>query len=163
MIRCIGSLAVALFAVAAEGTALGAVKLDNYTFDKTLKIALGAGTSFLVKFDQSYAYGEKEDGDKENSDVAEKYGLKKDDFPVYYLFNEANKDGLKYTGGIKADEIAGWLRRNKVKMPAVGTIDELDTIAKAFMKEMTPEKITEAKKLADGDYKNDRKAAMYVK
>lgn len=176
---------VLAFLAVAEGTAAGALKLDNYTFDKVLAMP---EHTVLVKFDQSYAYGEKEDefktlcklaypvpkffigevpvqewGDKENDDLREKFGLKKDDFPVYYLFNEANKDGLKYTGGIKADEIAGWLRRNKVKMPAVGTIEELDTIAKAFMKGMEPAKIAEAKKLADGDFKTDRKAAMYVK
>merc|ERR1719353_296532 len=131
MTRCIGSLAVALFAVAAEGTALGAVKLDNYTFDKTLKIALGAGTSFLVKFDQSYAYGEKEDefkelcklaygvknflvgevpvqeyGDKENSDLADKFGLKKENFPAYFLFSADKKEGLRYSGPAKAADIA---------------------------------------------------------
>ena len=37
---------------------MGALKLDNYTIDKMLAIA---EHSLLVKFDQSYAYGEKED------------------------------------------------------------------------------------------------------
>merc|ERR1712087_542658 len=105
----------------------------------------------MGKFDQSYAYGEKEDeyktlcklahsvqnffiaevpvqeyGDKENDDLRERFGLKKDDFPVYFLFNQANKEGLKYTGSIKADAITSWLRRNQIKMPSVGTIQELD-------------------------------------
>lgn len=178
-------IALALITPVAS-TAGGALKLDNYTMDKIL--ALPDHTT-LVKFDQSYAYGEKEDefktlcklafavpkffigevpvqeyGDKDNDDLRERYKLTKDDFPAFFLFNAANKDGLRYSGGIKADEIAAWLRRNKVSMPAVGTIAELDAIAKQFMQDgMKPEQIQEAKKLAEGDYKTDRKAAMYVK
>merc|ERR1719230_144162 len=122
---------VALTSHTAMGTAQGALKLDNYTLDKVLAIP---GQSVLVKFDKSYAYGEKEDefkslcklaykvpnfligevpvqeyGDKENDDLRERFKLKKDDFPVYFLFNEANKEGLKYEGSIKADEMAVWL------------------------------------------------------
>merc|ERR1711988_668960 len=115
----------------AVGTAQGALKLDNYTLDKVLGIP---DTTVLVKFDKSYAYGEKEDefkvlcrlaysvpnfligevpvqeyGDKENDDLRERFKLKKDDFPVYFLFNEANKEGLKYSAAIKAEDISGWL------------------------------------------------------
>ncbi|CAE8618971.1 unnamed protein product, partial [Polarella glacialis] len=93
-----------------EGTAQGAIKLDNYTFHKVTSIP---GWSFLVKFDQSYAYGEKEDefkllakhaytapnfvlaevpvqeyGDKENDDLREKFSLTKEDFPAYFLFDQ---------------------------------------------------------------------------
>merc|ERR1712176_1267037 len=132
------------------------------------------GHSLLVKFDKSYAYGEKEDefktlcklaypvssfliaevpvqeyGDKENDDLRERFGLKKDDFPVYFLFSAGNKDGTKYSGAIKADAIASWLRRNQVKMPAVGTIQELDDIVKKFFKGgMASEEIAAAKALA---------------
>merc|ERR1712232_1364128 len=122
----------------------GALKLDNYTFDKVLAIP---DHTFLVKFDQSYAYGEKEDefkilcklayavpsfligevpvqeyGDKDNDDLRERFKLSKDNFPAYFLFNAANKDGLKYTGNIIAADVAAWLRTQKVKMPAIGTI-----------------------------------------
>lgn len=164
----------------------GAVKLDNYTLDKALAIA---DHSFLVKFDKSYPYGEKEDefkilckqaysvpkffigevqvqeyGDKENDDLREKYKLNKDDFPIYLFFDTANTEGLKYTGAHKAEDIAAWLRRNQVKMPAVGTIAELDEIARAFLKEGLPEaQIGKAKELAQGQYSTDKKATMYVK
>merc|ERR1712232_909268 len=99
------------------------------------------GHSVLVKFDKSYAYGEKEDefkilcklaytvpnfligevpvqeyGDKDNSDLAERFKLTKDDFPTFFLFNEVHKGGSKYAGSIKAADIAVWLRRNGVKM-----------------------------------------------
>merc|ERR1712113_86921 len=111
------------------------MKLDNYTLDKMLSIPDHA---FLVKFDQSYAYGEKEDefktlcklshtvpafflaeipvqeyGDKENDDLRERFGLKKEDFPAYFLFNNGNKDGVRYSGAIKADAMVSWLRRNQ--------------------------------------------------
>jgi len=167
-------------------TAQGALKLDNYTFDKTIAIP---GHSFLVKFDTSYAYGEKEDefktlcklahtvpsffvgevpvqeyGDKDNDDLRERFELKKEDFPVYFLFNEANSKGLKYTGAVKADEIAVWLRRNQIKMPAIGTIEELDAIAKKFLKEgLAEEHIKAAEALVNSQYSTDRKAGMYVK
>merc|ERR1712217_841801 len=119
-----------------------------------------ADHSFVVKFDNSYAYGEKEDefktlcklvyevpnlmvaevpvqeyGDKENDDLRERFKLTKDDFPAYFLFNEANKEGLRYSGAIKAADMAAWLRRQKVAAPAIGTIAEPDEIAKAFLKD----------------------------
>merc|ERR1711972_1240851 len=138
-----------------QGTALGALKLDNYTFDQVTQIP---GYSFLVKFDQSYAYGEKEDefkllcktaytankflvaevpvqeyGDKENDDLRERFKLKKEDFPVYFLFNEKHPAGLRYAGNVEADAIALWLRKNQIKMPAIGTIAEMDELAKQFL------------------------------
>lgn len=175
-----------MLARCAEGTAQGAIKLDNYTFDKMLAIP---DHSVLVKFDQSYAYGEKEDefktlcklaysvpnfmvgevpvqeyGDKENDDLRERFKLSKDDFPVYYLFNQENSAGLKYTGAIKAEDIAGWLRRNKVKMASIGTIEELDALVKQFLKDgMQEGTLAKAKELAEGQYSTDRKAPMYVK
>lgn len=184
--NCVLLAGFALFATGAEGTALGALKLDNYTFDKVIGLP---DISVLVKFDQSYAYGEKEDefksltklaysvpkffiaeipvqeyGDKENEDVAQRFKLTKSDFPAYVLFDAANKEGLKYTGDIKADALGAWLRKNKIKMPAVGTIAELDEVVKKFMKGgFKDTEIAEAKKLAEGDYKNDKKAAIYVK
>mmetsp|Transcript_70563 Transcript_70563/g.216200 ORF Transcript_70563/g.216200 Transcript_70563/m.216200 type:complete len:243 (-) Transcript_70563:179-907(-) len=178
--------AAVLAAPAAEATALGALKVDNYTFDKVIAIP---DHSFLVKFDESYAYGEKEDafktlaslaygvpqffvaevpvqeyGDKDNADLASRFQVIKDDFPAYYLFNKANKDGLKYTGAVQADDIALWLRRNKVRMPSVGTIAELDELAKKFLKEgFADAHVSEAKALSEGAYSTDKKAAMYFK
>lgn len=170
----------------AEGTASGAIKLDNYTFDKVVGIP---GHSFLVKFDQSYAYGEKEDefkslcklayavpnfliaevpvqeyGDKDNDDLRERFKLVKDDFPAYLLFDEAHKEGVRFSGSVKAEDIVAFLRRNRVKMPSIGTIEELDAIAKQFLKEgFADAHIDAVKKLADDAYKTDRKAGMYVK
>jgi len=185
-IKAVFALASVFLHVQVQATAPGAIKLDNYTFDKVLAIP---DHTFLVKFDQSYAYGEKEDefktlcklaysvprfligeipvqeyGDKDNDDLRERFKLTKDDFPVYYLFNADNKEGLKYTGTITASDLAAWLRTQKVKMPSIGTIAELDEIAKLFVKEgMSEAQLAEAKKMAEGQYSTDKKSAMYVK
>jgi len=179
-------LAVVCCAPAVWGTALGAIKLDNYTFDKMLKVPQ---QTFLVKFDKSYAYGEKEDafktlcklahtvpnfligevpvqeyGDKENDDLRERFGLNKDDFPVYMLFKPGDLHGERYTGEIKADLLATWLRKKAIRMPAIGTIEEMDSLAKKFMKDGLSEKhLNTAKKLAAEDFKTDKKAPLYVK
>jgi len=180
-----GSLVGAASVLVASGAA-GAVKLDNYTFDKVLAIP---GHNFLVKFDKSYPYGELEDefkllcklaygvpqfmpaevpiqeyGDKENEDLRERFGISKDDFPTYYLFNDANKKGLKHSGSKTADHIALWLRKNGVKMPSVGTIDELDALAQQFLKGgLKDETITAAKQLAESQFPTDKKAPTYAK
>jgi len=170
----------------AESTAQGALKLDNYTFDKVLALD---GYSVLAKFDQSYAYGEKEDefkvlcklahgvpkffvaevpvqeyGDKENDDLRERFKLTKDDFPAYFLFSEANKEGLRYSGAVKADAIGSWLRRNQVKLSLLGSIAELDEVVKRFFQSgFADSEIDAAKKLAEGQYSTDKKAGVYVK
>lgn len=175
-----------LVVLLAEGTSVGAIKLDNYTFDKVLGMP---GYDFLIKFDKSYAYGEKEDefkilcklaysvpkllvgevpvqeyGDKENSDLQERFEIKKDDFPVYLLFNEANNAGARYTGRITAADIGVWLRKNRIKMPAIGTIVELDAIAEEFIAKGASDALLDAARaLAEGEHKNDRKAGMYVR
>merc|ERR1712093_301355 len=106
----------------------------------------------------------QEYGDKENDDLREKFSLKKDDFPAYFLFNEANKDGLRYSGNVKADDMAAWLRRQKISMPSIGTIAELDEVAKAFLKDgLADSHIGAAKKIVEDSYKSDRKAQMYLK
>jgi len=187
--RLLGVPSVALSALLlswnVEGVVQGALKLDSLTFDKVLALP---GHTFMVKIDQSYAYGDKEDefktlcklshsvpnflvaevpiqeyGDKENDDLRERFQLTKADFPAYFLFNEANKGGLRYTGAIKADEISAWLRKSQIKLSAIGTIGDLDDLAEQFMKDKSPELILKASQLAESQYSTDRKAGMYIK
>jgi len=167
-----------------EATAQGALKLDNYTFSKVTSLP---GWSFLVKFDQSYAYGEKEDefkllckhahqvphfmmaevpvqefGDKENDDLRDQFKLTKEDFPTYFLINEANPSGQRYTGAVKADLLVRWLRRHQIAIPSLGTIEELDILAQKFMQDPKDAGlVAEAKKFAEEN--SDKKAAVYVK
>merc|ERR1719387_1816987 len=111
---------LAAFAPQVGATAMGAVKLDNYTIDKVLAFP---GITWLVKVDKSYAYGEKEDafkelcklaspvkdlvigeipvqeyGDKENDDLREKLEVKTDDFPVYFIFKGSWESRVKFAG-----------------------------------------------------------------
>jgi len=167
-----------------EATAQGALKLDNYTFSKVTSLP---GWSFLVKFDQSYAYGEKEDefkllckhahqvphfmmaevpvqefGDKENDDLRDQFKLTKEDFPTYFLINEANPSGQRYTGAVKADLLVRWLRRHQIAIPSLGTIEELDILAQKFMQDPKDAGlVAEAQKFAEEN--SDKKAAIYVK
>merc|ERR1719399_1871019 len=90
---------LALLAPALQAKAQGAINLDTYTFDKIVD----GSRDVLVKFDQEYAYGDAEDafkalcktvgplkggtliaevgvqdyGEKENTDVAERFGASK--------------------------------------------------------------------------------------
>jgi len=182
----LAAVALTSFTTSVEASAPGALKLDNYTFDKVLAVP---DHSFFVKFDSSYAYGEKEDafkalcvvaysaknflvaevgvqeyGDKENEDLAERFKLKKDDFPAYFLFNKDNKEGKRYEGAITADDMSAYLRRHKIPVPSIGTIAELDEIAKKFMQDgLADTHIAEAKKIAEETYAGVAKAQMYLK
>eukprot|EP00933_Yihiella_yeosuensis_P040731 TRINITY_DN3509_c1_g1_i1.p1 TRINITY_DN3509_c1_g1~~TRINITY_DN3509_c1_g1_i1.p1 ORF type:complete len:243 (+),score=45.40 TRINITY_DN3509_c1_g1_i1:63-791(+) len=172
-----------------ESTAPGAVKLDNYTIHKVLSIP---GFTFLVKFDQSYAYGFKEDqfrilckhaystpsvligevpiqeyGDRENQDLKDKYlpNVEKANFPVYLLFQKGLEDPEMYAGTDgKAENIVSWMRRKGVAIPSLGTLDLLDSVAKQFIKDkFSEEHVEAAKKLAEKEFKGDRKAPMYLR
>merc|ERR1719473_708732 len=96
---------LAQLALALAYTDRGILKLDNTTFDRIID-----GTkSVFVRFDKEYSYGDEHDawknfaakvgdssadmlvadvgvseyGDKDNSDLAEKFSIKTDDFPQY--------------------------------------------------------------------------------
>merc|ERR1712187_970426 len=51
-----------------------------------------------------------------------------------------------------ADALAVWLRSEGVDMPAIGTIPDLDIIARAFMKEQKESLMSDAKKLIEKKY-----------
>mmetsp|Transcript_105915 Transcript_105915/g.306341 ORF Transcript_105915/g.306341 Transcript_105915/m.306341 type:complete len:244 (+) Transcript_105915:55-786(+) len=180
------ALAFFLGAAQVDAAALGAWRLDNYTFDKTLQIP---DHTFLVKFDKAYPYGEKEDefkvlctlaytvprffiaeipvqeyGDRENDDLRERFKVAHEEFPAYFLFNSQNKQGLRFEGAVKVDELTLWLRQNGIKMSSVGTIAELDEIVQNFLQNgFADEHIAAARGLAESQYAADRKAPMYVK
>lgn len=197
----------------AHASALGAMKLDNYTFDKMLSVP---GLSLMVKIDKSYAYGEKEDafkevaklaypvknfivaevpvsdyGDKENDDLRERFKLKTDDFPAFFLFKagRSSDDGIKFEGfpdptarkpaswdddedgpweppmlsEVTATNLVMWLKKQGIKMPSIGTIAELDEVVHKYMKAPSDALIAEAKKLAETEFPNDKKAPVYIK
>jgi len=114
------AIAAALLPICSHATAMGAVKLDNYTFDKMIATP---GLSTLVKFDKTYAYGEKEDafkeicklayhvkdllvtevpiqeyGDKENEDVALRFNVKSNEYPAFLIFKGSVDAPVKFVG-----------------------------------------------------------------
>jgi len=87
-----------------------------------------------VKFDVPYPYGEKQEefmkvaasvrdipeflvaevgvkdyGEKENSDLAERFGVTKDDFPVLKIFKRG-KGPVSYTGAFEYEAILNFIR-----------------------------------------------------
>lgn len=186
----LGSLArealylLALLGRHAEALSPGCLKLDNYTLDRMLALP---GYSYLLKLDSPYSYGEKEDAfqslcklayhvpkffvsfvpvqefnEKDNDDVRERFGLKKEDFPVHYLFTRGKTEGIRYTGKVQANDMIMWLRTNEINMPSLDTVDELDTLARAFVKDPKPSLRAEAEAVA-AKYSTDPKAPMYLK
>jgi len=194
------------------GSIPGAVKLDNYTLAQFVAIP---GFSVFAKMDKSYAYGDKEDafralcklahhvrdlvvaeipvqeyGEKENDDIREKFGVKVEEFPVFFLFKGSTESAVRFEGfpdpkavkpatwddeedgaweapmksDITTENLALWLRRHGIKMPAIGTIPELDQLAQHFMSAGgKQEDLEEATRLAREDFASDPKAAIYVK
>jgi len=178
----------------AEANSKGSVALDSLTFDKVLS----KFKATLVKFDTAYPYGEKHDefikvaeavtgtpdlliadvgikdyGEKENQDLADRYNIKKDDFPVLMLFLGDNLDKpITFTDkdNFKADNIKSFVTQNsKVRLLLEGCDEELDDIANKFGVEEKKDKLkkllTEAKAKAGKLEKDSEKktAEIYVK
>ena len=150
----------------------------------------------LIKFDVAYPYGEKHDefgkvaeatrgvsdllvgeinvkdyGEKDNSDLAEKYGVKTKDFPVIKLFRKGMPEPLPYTGEIKADEIITWVKASTgIYIGLPGCIEQFDKIAQEFIKGADKAKreylLKQAKELAAKGFdtpKNTEHAKIYLK
>jgi len=137
----------------------GILKLDNTTFDR---IVDGSKTVF-VRFDKEYSYGDEHDawkefaatvgsssanmlvadvgvseyGDKDNSDISDRYSIKSEDFPQYRLWlKDSGSPGAPtiYAGEKKADGFLRFVQEKAgVWIGLPGQVKELDTIAKAFV------------------------------
>lgn len=91
----------------------------------------------IVKFDVAYPYGEKQEefgkvsqsaynvndlliaevgvkdyGDKDNMDLAEKYNVNKDDFPVVKLFVQGKNEPITFNDEFKLENIQKFIRKN---------------------------------------------------
>lgn len=137
----------------------GCVQLDTYSFDKiTSKFEAS-----LIKFDTAYPYGAKHDafeavceaaysspdllvgevqvkdyGEKDNEDLANRYGVTKDDYPTVKLFTKNNepvtfiyKDDKDFT----SDNLKKFIRsKSQVYIGLPGCLEEFDKIATSFIK-----------------------------
>ncbi len=173
----------------------GCTPLDNLTFDKMIR-------SFpysLVKFDTAYPYGDKHEefakvavdgaevadlfvgevgikdyGEKDNEDLGNRYGIKKDDYPAVMLFKRA-KDGsdeveeFQFAGeDFTAANLKNFLRQKTgVYLPLAGCIESLDAVADRMLgadkkdwEKMAKEAEEEAAKVPE---KSRKRAETYVK
>ncbi|XP_054722687.1 endoplasmic reticulum resident protein 29-like, partial [Uloborus diversus] len=149
----------------------------------------------LVKFDITYPYGEKEDeygkvaesarfspdlliaevgvqdyGEKENSDLADKYNVHKDDFPVLKLFIEEKSEPFTFTGNFKADEIKNFIKKHSsVRLVLDKCLPQFDELAEKFMasddKTEWKNILEQSKRLAEdlSDETEKKSADVYVK
>jgi len=155
---CRLALVVAALQLTSAYTDRGIVKLDNTTFDR---IVDGSKTVF-VRFDKEYSYGDEHDawkelaakvgdssadmltadvgvseyGDKDNSDISDRYSINSEDFPQYRLFlkgTPSSGEALKYTGDKKYDGFLRFLQEKaSVWIGLPGQVKELDALAKTF-------------------------------
>jgi len=136
----------------------GIVKLDNTTFDRLID-----GTKpVFVRFDKEYSYGDEHDawkdfaakvgdssanilvcdvgvseyGDKDNSDLSDRYAIKSDDFPQYRLWKKgsmSSADPTKFAGEKKSDAFLRFVQAEAdVWVGLAGQVKELDVLAKTF-------------------------------
>jgi len=134
----------------------GSIELDAWTFNKVV----GGERDVLVKFDKDYAYGDKEDafkevckrigeadasmfvgvvavqeyGDKLNEDLAARFGVKKDNFPVYKLFKKGSTTPVDYKGEVTANALTLFLKSEAgLYLSLPGCLQEFDRLAQSFM------------------------------
>lgn len=135
----------------------GCLSLDEYNFDKIIS----RFKAVLVKFDVAYPYGEKHDtfaklaeeiasnkdivfaqvgvkdyGDKENEELAKKYGISgKDDFPAVLLFVSGQEEPIPFSNDVEfsIDNLRNLIRDNTdIYIGLPGCLEEYDKLAIKF-------------------------------
>eukprot|EP00747_Dinoflagellata_sp_TGD_P191275 gnl/TRDRNA2_/TRDRNA2_54434_c0_seq1.p1 gnl/TRDRNA2_/TRDRNA2_54434_c0~~gnl/TRDRNA2_/TRDRNA2_54434_c0_seq1.p1 ORF type:complete len:310 (-),score=49.06 gnl/TRDRNA2_/TRDRNA2_54434_c0_seq1:70-999(-) len=118
-------------------------------------------------------------GDKRNDDVRERLDLKFDDFPAIYLYSEEHPEGLRY-GGVNhtlrylnvatwgMPEMCLWLRSNGVAINLKGTIQALDDLARAFVKDfqvshLGDQHFQSASQIVSESFAKHEEAPVYVR
>lgn len=135
--------------------AKGCTPLDSWTFDKIVPKFKAA----IIKFDIAYPYGKKQEeytklsaagrgsvdllvaevgvkdyGDMENMDLAERFNVKKDDFPVVKLFLSGHEDPIDFDGDFTDEELKKFIRRHsEVYIGLQGCLEVFDRIADKFI------------------------------
>ncbi|KAG7199999.1 hypothetical protein KM043_014423 [Ampulex compressa] len=136
----------------------GCVSLDSFSFDKVISKFKAA----VVKFDVAFPYGEKHEeygkvaaatkdapdllvaevgvkdfGNKDNSDLAKRYNIKKEDFPAVFLFLHGKTEPLRFVAETDADFNADNIKRfikskSGVYLGLPGCVEKLDRLAEEF-------------------------------
>ena len=160
------------------------------TFDRIID---GSKTVF-ARFDKEYSYGDEHDawkdfaakvgdssadmlvadigvseyGDKDNSDLAERYSIKSDDFPQYRLWLKSKGSATEpegYKGDKKSDAFLRFVQEKAgVWIGLPGQVKELDALAKKFSAGNKDKVLKEAEAAAKKiDAKETDSAKYYVK
>jgi len=183
-------LVAVLFQLTSAYTDRGILKLDNSTFDRIID---GTKTVF-VRFDKEYSYGDEHDawkelagkigdssadmltadvgvseyGDKDNSDISDRYSIKSEDFPQYRLWLKGSGSAatpVSYAGEKKYDGFLRFLQEKAgVWIGLPGQIKVLDGLAKTFASGDKPAVIKEAEAAVKAlDAKDAESGKYYVK
>ena len=169
-------------------TTKGVLPLDSLTFDKVIK----KHKVVLVKFDKQYAYGEKEDefkkfaeqaatqsdllvaevgiseyGEKENDDLRERFGVNKDDYPIFKLFKQGEKEPIDFTQSVTSEDLARFVRiESGLWLGKPNTLENFDKLVAEFLKAETDKyddfigRAEEA--MSETEEKDQKTAKIYV-
>ena len=182
-------LGIALLSTLALGyNERGIIKVDNTTFDRIVD----GSRNVLVRFDKEYSYGDAADawkdfavtvgessadllsvdvpvgdyGDKDNSDISERYGVFADDFPKFFLFQKGTPSTgkpVKFEGENHKEGLIRFVQEySNVWIGLPGQVESLNTLASEFVK--ASEKaavISKAEEAAGACNANDADAAKY--
>jgi len=171
----------------------GCVALDSVSFDKVISKFKAA----VVKFDVAFPYGEKHEefgkvafdtkdsndllvadvgvkdfGNKDNSDLAQRYEIKKEDFPAVLLFVHGQSQPYRFVAEkdeeFTAENIKRFIKsKSSVYLGLPGCVEQLDRIAEEFKSSGEKERhdlLNKAKVFEDTLPEEHRSAAkVYVK
>lgn len=102
-------------------------------------------------------------GEKENQDLADKFKIQKEQWPVYMFFPKESQEGVTFQGDKKnKDALLRFVRKQGVYVGLTGCLEKFDQLAKDFMADKSKrdeilKKAEEAK-----DKKNAESAKHYV-
>ncbi|KAK3867907.1 hypothetical protein Pcinc_026668 [Petrolisthes cinctipes] len=148
-------MAACMVQVSRAINAKGCTPLDSWTFDKVIPRFAAA----MVKFDVAYPYGKKHEeyvklsaagrgspellvaevgvkdyGDMENVDLAERFGVDKEQFPHVLLFVKGKEQPIIFQGEFKAEELKKFIRKNSVVYIGLeGCLETFDRLVDRFM------------------------------
>merc|ERR1712215_323717 len=171
----------------------GCTPLDILSFDKIISKFKAS----LVKFDVAYPYGDqheevakfakdaavagdlfvgevgiKDYAEKENQDLAERFGVTKDDYPTAILFvknAEGKLEHFRFVGELKVESLKNFVRQKSgIYLPLPGCIEAFDLLVDKLLKASNEEEKTvlrEAEDLWDTmkGAQMQKRADIYVK
>lgn len=165
----------------------GSVDLNELSFDKIT----GKFKASLVKFDVAYPYGDKHDtfvqlatdakdisdlliaevgvkdyGEKENEELAKKYGATKDNFPVVKLFLKGKDEPMTFDdkNGFTSENLRLFVRENTgIYLSLPGCVRDFDILAIKFMESKKSDRKAIFREVEDKLKSNDPQVRNFTK